>query len=154
MGTEAARSGNRTEESNIVCSSERTSTEFKSHDGDDSVPASTNNIYKSSTLNTYVKVKVEPLDCGSSQNPERSTLGNMVSVKREEEDFSDGIDHMLLRDRMKQMTSVEDVELNSSRNFNCLRKSEPSVFGFNPTVPESAKPLRVNHPRKRKKTAT
>ncbi|XVF71387.1 hypothetical protein PTKIN_Ptkin12aG0033600 [Pterospermum kingtungense] len=151
-GTKAARSGNGMEESNTVCPSERTSTEFKSHDGDDSVPASTNNIYKSnSTLNTYVKVKAEPLE--SLQNPKKSTLGNMVSVKCEE-DFSDGIDHMLLRDRMKQLTSVEDFELNSSRNFECSRKAEPSAFGFGPVVPESAKSITVNRPRKRKKTAT
>ena len=82
------------EESNIICPSERTSKEFKSCDGDDSVPASTNNIYNS-TLNTSVKVKVELLDYNNLQYPERSTLGNMVSVKCEE-DISDGIDHMLL----------------------------------------------------------
>ena len=139
------------EESNIICPSERTSMEFKSRDGDYSVPASTNNIYNS-TLNTSVKVKVEPLDYNNLQNPERSTSGNMVSIKCEE-DITHGMDHMLLRDRMK-LTSVEEFELNSSRNFECLRKTEPAAFGFSPIVPESAKPISINHPRKRKKTAT
>ena len=140
------------EESNIICPSERTSKEFKSCDGDDSVPASTNNIYNS-TLNTSVKVKVEPLDYNNLQNPEISSLGNMVSVKCEE-DSSDGIDHMLLRDRMKLLTSVEDFEMNSSRNFECLRKTEPAAYGFSSIVSESTEPIRVNHPRKRKKAAT
>ncbi|XWS75594.1 hypothetical protein CRYUN_Cryun01aG0104100 [Craigia yunnanensis] len=118
-GTEAARSGNRMEESNIICPSERTSMEFKSRDGDYSV---------------------------------KGTLGNMVSVKCEE-DISDGIDHMLQRDWMKLLTSVEDFDLNSSWNFECLRKTEPAAFGFSPIVPESTKPISVNRPRKRKKTA-
>ncbi|XWS47541.1 hypothetical protein CRYUN_Cryun14cG0161200 [Craigia yunnanensis] len=150
-GIEATRTGNRREESNIIFPSVRTSMEFKSLDGDDYVPASTNNIYNS-TLNTSVKVKVEPLDYNNLQNPERSTLGNMVSMKCEE-DITHGIDHMLLQDRMK-LTSVEEFELNSSRNFECLRKTETSAFGFSPIVSESAEPIRVNRPRKRKKTAT
>ncbi|KAK6279893.1 hypothetical protein POUND7_020160 [Theobroma cacao] len=151
-GTEAARSGNRKEESSIIYSSERTSMEFKARDGDESGPTSTDNIY-SSTPNTSVKVKVEPLDGNNFQNPERSTLGNMVSVKCEE-DISDGIDHMLLCDRMKLLKSIEDFEYNASKNFESLRKTEPAAFGFIPIVSESAKPIRVHHPRKRKKTAT
>ncbi|EOY03900.1 Uncharacterized protein TCM_019118 isoform 2 [Theobroma cacao] len=151
-GTEAARSGNRKEESSIIYSSERTSMEFKARDGDESAPTSTDNIY-SSTPNTSVKVKVEPLDGNNFQNPERSTLGNMVSVKCEE-DISDGIDHMLLCDRMKLLKSIEDFEYNASKNFESLRKTEPAAFGFIPIVSESAKPIRVHHPRKRKKTAT
>ncbi|XP_022727740.1 uncharacterized protein LOC111283439 isoform X2 [Durio zibethinus] len=151
-GTEAARSENRMEESNIICPSERTSLEFKSHDGDDYVPASTNNIYNS-TLNTSVKVKVEPLDYNNLQNPEKNTSDNMVSIKYEE-DISDRIDYMLLRDRMKLLTSVEEFELKASRNFECLRKTDPAACGFSSIVSESAETLRVNRPRKRKKTAT
>ncbi|XVF31660.1 hypothetical protein REPUB_Repub17cG0010500 [Reevesia pubescens] len=151
-GTKVARSGYRMEESNIIYASERTSMEFKLHDGDEFVSASTNNIYNS-TLNASLKVKVEPLNYNNFQNPERSTLGNMISVKCEE-DIYDGIDHMLLRDRMKLLTSVEDFELNSSWNFECLRKTEPAAFGFSPFVSESTKPISVNRPRKRKKTAT
>ncbi|XP_021296670.1 uncharacterized protein LOC110425913 [Herrania umbratica] len=151
-GTEAARSGNRKEESSIIYSSERTSMEFKARDGDDSAPTRTDNIY-SSTPNTSVKVKVEQLDCSNFQNPEKSTLGNMVSVKCEE-DISDGIDHMLLCDRMKLLKSIEDFEFNASKNFECLRKAGPAAFGVIPIVSESAKPIMVHHRRKRKKTAT
>ncbi|XVE72237.1 hypothetical protein DITRI_Ditri11bG0023300 [Diplodiscus trichospermus] len=153
-GIDAPRLGNRLEESNIICSG-REATECKSHDEDDSFPASSNNIFKyNSVLDTSVKVKIEPLDYNNLQNPEKSkTMGNLVSVKCEE-DIYDQIDHMLLRDRMKLLTPVEDFDLNSSRDFECLSKSEPAAFGFRPIVPESAKPRRVTCPRKRKKTAT
>ncbi|TYI74542.1 hypothetical protein E1A91_D07G207000v1 [Gossypium mustelinum] len=87
------------------------------------------------------------------QNPERSTFGNMVSVKCEE-DISDGIDHMLFRDRMKLLTPFEDFKLNFSNNFECLGQSEPAAFGFSLFVSEPAKPIMISRPRSRKKTAT
>ncbi|KAH1129436.1 hypothetical protein J1N35_000814 [Gossypium stocksii] len=148
-GTESDRSGKRMGDSNIVCPSQRTSMEFTLRDGDDSVPASTNIC--SSALNSSVKVKVEPLD--NLQNPERSTFGNMVSVKCEE-DISDGIDHMLFRDRMKLLTPFEDFKLNFSNNFECLGQSEPAAFGCSLFVSEPAKPIMISRPRSRKKTAT
>ncbi|KAK8289627.1 hypothetical protein V6Z11_D07G199900 [Gossypium hirsutum] len=150
-GTESDRSGKRMGDSNIVCPSQRTSMEFTLRDGDDSVPASTNIC--SSALNTSVKLKVEPLDYSNLQNPERSTFGNMVSVKCEE-DISDGIDHMLFRDRMKLLTPFEDFKLNFSNNFECLGQSEPAAFGFSLFVSEPAKPIMISRPRSRKKTAT
>ncbi|XP_052490002.1 uncharacterized protein LOC105801263 isoform X2 [Gossypium raimondii] len=150
-GTESDRSGKRMGDSNIVCPSQRTSMEFTLRDGDDSVPASTNIC--SSALNTSVKLKVEPLDYSNLQNPERSTFGNMVSVKCEE-DISDGIDHMLFRDRMKLLTPFEGFKLNFSNNFECLGQSEPAAFGFSLFVSEPAKPIMISRPRSRKKTAT
>ncbi|KAK8346301.1 hypothetical protein V6Z12_A07G204700 [Gossypium hirsutum] len=150
-GTKSDRSGQRMGDSNIVCPSQRTSMEFTLRDGDDSVPASTNIC--SSALNTSVKVKVEPLDYSNLQNPERSTFGNMVSVKCEE-DISDGIDHMLFRDRMKLLTPFEDFKLNFSNNFGCLGQSEPAAFGCSLFVSEPAKPIMISRPRSRKKTAT
>ncbi|KAL4379998.1 hypothetical protein GQ457_02G006170 [Hibiscus cannabinus] len=151
-GTESDCSGKRNGESNIICTSERTSIVFKLHDGDDSVYANTNNMCNS-TLNTSVKVKVEPLDSNNLLNPERSTFNNMVSVKCEE-DISDGIDHMVLRDRMKLLTSFEDFKLHSSTNFEGLWKSEPAAVEASPFVSEPAKPITLIRPRSRKKTAT
>ncbi|KAK8717685.1 hypothetical protein V6N13_044943 [Hibiscus sabdariffa] len=151
-GTESDCSGKRNGESNMICTSERTSIVFKLHDGDDSVYANTNNMCNS-TLNTSVKVKVEPLDFNNLLNPERSTFNNMVKVKCEE-DISDGIDHMVLRDRMKLLTSFEDFKLHSSTNFEGLWKSEPAAFEASPFVSGPAKPITLIRPRSRKKTAT
>ncbi|XP_039021048.1 uncharacterized protein LOC120153119 isoform X2 [Hibiscus syriacus] len=145
-GTESDKSGNQMGESNIIRTSERTSIEFKLRDGDDFVSATTNNLCNS-TLDTSVKVKDEPLHYNNLQNPERSTFNNMVSVKCEE-DISDGMDHMLLRDRMKLPSLFEDFKLNSSA------KSEPAAFGDSPFVFELAKPTTLIHRRSRKKTAT
>ncbi|OMO52670.1 hypothetical protein CCACVL1_29124 [Corchorus capsularis] len=138
-------------ESKLISRSERTPVEFMSCNGDDTSPASTTEIY-CSTLNTSLKVKAEPLDYSSLQNPKRITFGNMVSVKHEE-DISDPIDHMLLRDRMKLPTSVEDSEFSSARKFECSEKTEPGSLEFTPIISD-AKPIRVHRPRKRKKTAT
>ncbi|GMI69018.1 hypothetical protein HRI_000571100 [Hibiscus trionum] len=152
VGTESDRSGKRNGESNIICTSERTSIEFKLRDGDDSVSANTNNMCNS-TLNTSVKVKVEPLDYSNLLNPERSTFNSLVSVKCEE-DISDGIDHMLLRDRMKLLTSFDDFKFNSSTDYEGLWKSESAAFGASPFVSEPAKPITLIRPRSRKKTVT
>ncbi|XP_039029674.1 uncharacterized protein LOC120163942 [Hibiscus syriacus] len=151
-GTESDRSGKRKGESNIICTSERISTEFKLRDGDDFVSANTNNMCNSS-LNTSVKVKDEPLHYNNLQNPTRRTFNNMVSMKCEE-DIYDVIDHMLLRDRMKLPILFEDFELNSSTNCEGLSKSEPAAFGYSPFVSEPAKPIMLIHRRSRKKTAT
>ncbi|KAJ9147259.1 hypothetical protein P3X46_029437 [Hevea brasiliensis] len=134
--------------------------EETSYDALDNVPASTNSVSGSTLLN-LVRVKAEPLNNNESNSSSRNASGNfsfnIVQAKTEiefpDELNRDNIDHMQLRNRMKLLTPREDSKLNSSGNFECLRKSGPSVDN-DPAVMEASNPIRINRPRKRKKTAT
>ncbi|XP_058179662.1 uncharacterized protein LOC131298300 isoform X2 [Rhododendron vialii] len=112
---------------------------------------------------TFVNIKAEPLDHGDAHKLEKDAAYNspsnrVVSVKSEleipEASYGNEVDHMLLRDRIKLLASREPPSLNSSRNFECLKKTVPCVVDCSPIASESAKPIRINRPRKKRKTAT
>lgn len=141
--------------------SERMAVEPNSCEGHDYVPANTSSVH-TSTLSTLFKVKVEPKDDNNFHNLDRNAIRSFsfskLQLKSEFEvsDPLDGdeLDHMRLRDRMKMPTMLEDSELKIARNIGCLKKSVPSELGCNPIASESAETIRVNRPRKRRKTAT
>ncbi|KAF7136597.1 hypothetical protein RHSIM_Rhsim08G0018800 [Rhododendron simsii] len=109
------------------------------------------------------KSKAEPLDHGDEHKLEKDAAYNspsnrVVRVKSKleipEASYGNEVDHMLLRDRIKLLASREPPSLNSLRNFECLKKTVPCVIDCSPIASESAKPIRINRPRKKRKTAT
>ncbi|KAJ0043322.1 hypothetical protein Pint_18563 [Pistacia integerrima] len=104
------------------------------------------------TQQNSVKVKVELLENIDLPHPERNVLNeysfNTKLVKSEMGNIElngDGVDHMRFQDRLKLRTSGENSGFNSF-SIPALQK--------NLVLSESAEPIRVNRPRKRKKTAT
>ncbi|KAA8530672.1 hypothetical protein F0562_005394 [Nyssa sinensis] len=162
-GTESTKSGNflKIQESDRICSCKIASTAYESCSGQDFVSGAPKRMLNSS-LTSFINVKVEPLDNNDLHNLDKNAVGNflltkIVSVKSELEtpDDSDGdeVDHMLLQDRIKLLAPREVPNLDISRNFKCCRKTVPSALD-SPVVSKSAKPLRINRLRKRRKTAT
>lgn len=139
---------------------EEISLELNSCDKLDNAPASINTVSGSTVLN-LVKVKAEPLDNNESDTQGRNAMGNfsfnIVHAKSElelsDELNRDSVDHMQLRNRMNLQIPRADYELNSSGNYECLMKIGPSVDN-DPAPMEASNTVRINRPRKRKKTAT
>ncbi|XP_068310500.1 uncharacterized protein [Pyrus communis] len=155
--------GGKGSESDKKCSSERmppNAMELSSCGGQDYVPTCTSRRH-CSTPSTSVKVKDEPWDDGVFQNPDRNAGGkfsfDILSIKNEPRVFNeineDEVDHMRLRDRLNLLASGYGCELNISRSHGCFVKVVPSAK-YSPIASESAKPINVIRPRKRKKTAT
>uniref|UniRef100_A0A2N9ETB0 Uncharacterized protein n=1 Tax=Fagus sylvatica TaxID=28930 RepID=A0A2N9ETB0_FAGSY len=142
-------------------SSERMIVESNLSEGQDYVPANTSSVCTSMS-STFVKVKVEPGDDSNFHNLDKNAIQNFsfnkLPLKSEsgvsDKLYEDEVDHMLLRDRMKMPKWVEDSELNISRNSEYLKKSVPSALGCSLIASDSADPIRINRPRKRKKTVT
>lgn len=136
-----------TEETKSRYSMNKSESEFSSCGGQHDVVGSCS--VHAPTLQNSVKVKVEPLenvDLALERNVFNKYSCNAITVKGENNElYGVGVDHMRLHDRMKLRTSGENFEFDSSR-IPSLQK--------NPVLSESAEPIRVNHPRKRKKTAT
>ncbi|XP_059450487.1 uncharacterized protein LOC132181328 isoform X2 [Corylus avellana] len=156
-----SRDGIKIHASNKNRVSERMDVEPKSCEGQDYVPANTSSAH-TSTLSTFFKVKVEPKDDNNFHNLDRNAIRSFsfskLRLKSELEvsDPPDGdeLDHIRLRDRMKMPTMLEDSELKIARNIGCLKKSVPSEIRCSLIASESAETIRVNRPRKRRKTAT
>ncbi|KAM1201021.1 hypothetical protein FF1_017348 [Malus domestica] len=155
--------GGKGSESDKKCSSERmppNATELSSCGGQDYLPTCTSRRH-CSTPSTSVKVKDEPWDDGVFQNQDRNAGGkfsfDILPVKNEPRVFNeineDEVDHMRLRDRLNLLASGYGSELNISRSHGCFVKVVPSAK-YSPIASESAKPINVIRPRKRKKTAT
>lgn len=143
-----------------ICSFQEISLELNSCDKLDNAPASRNTVSGSTVLN-LVKVKAEPLDNNESDTQGRNAMGNfsfnIVHAKSElelsDELNRDSVDHMQLRNRMNLQIPRADYELNSSGNYECQMKIGPSVDN-DPAPMEASNTVRINRPRKRKKTAT
>ncbi|XP_012086414.1 uncharacterized protein LOC105645422 isoform X2 [Jatropha curcas] len=131
--------------------------EINSRDRLDNFHVSANNM-SSSTLLNLVKVKGEPVDNDEFHNQDINSCQERISVKSGMiffyESNRDKVDHMQLRDRMKLQIPREDFNLNASENFECLRKDFPSSVENGAAVKEASNCVRINRPRKRKKTAT
>ena len=144
----------------VMCSSDRAFAEFNSCDGQCDVQP-TSSIMQVSTLQTSVKVKVEPVENSELNHSEKNSLINCsfkIPVKSEKEIpdelHEDGVDYMPLQVRMKKRTLVGKAELNCTSNVVHLSKTvHPALQGAH-LAPQSAKPIRVERTRKRKKTAT
>ncbi|KAA8547704.1 hypothetical protein F0562_004133 [Nyssa sinensis] len=130
---ESTKSGNSVglQESDGICSSKIASTAYESCGGQEFVSGGHKSNFP------YTKI---------------------VSVKSEletpDESYGDEVDHMLLQDRIKLLASRAVPNFDISRNFKCLGKIVPSARDCSPIVSDSAKPLRINRPKKRRKTAT
>ncbi|XP_024183117.1 uncharacterized protein LOC112188264 isoform X2 [Rosa chinensis] len=145
-------------ESDKICSSERippTAMNLSLCGGQDDGPTRTSRVHSS------VKIKDEPLDNSDFLSLGRCVRGdfslNILPIKQELRSTNkigdDEIDNMLLRDRMNLLVSQENSEVTISKNYGCLVKIVPSVVSCSP-ISESAKPISISRPRKRKKTAT
>lgn len=145
-------------ESDKICSSERippTAMNLSPCGGQDDGPTRTSRVHSS------VKIKDEPLDNSDFLSLGRRVRGdfslNILPVKQElratNKIGDDEIDNMLLRDRMNLLVSQENSEVSMSKNYGCLVKIVPSAVSCSP-ISESAKPISISRPRKRKKTAT
>ncbi|XP_065848942.1 uncharacterized protein [Euphorbia lathyris] len=113
-----------------------------------------------STLLTLVKVKAEPLDNNTMHGLGMDAIKNFSFDKvhvKSEPDFvhelsGDKNVDMRLGDRMKLRTV--DSELNTPGNFEGLPKVLPSSFENGHGFIEASNTIKINRPRKRKKTAT
>lgn len=149
-------------ENDRTCSSKKASITNESFGGHD-FASNPHRMPGLALSSTFVNIKAEPLDHGDAHKLEKdaayiSPSNRVVSVKGEleipEASYGNEVDHMLLRDRIKLLASREPPSLNSSRNFECLKKTVPCVVDCSPIASESAKPIRINRPRKKRKTAT
>ena len=139
-------------------SSERMMVELNSSEGQGYVPANISSAC-TSLSSTFVKVKDEPGDNNNLSDPDKSAIHNFSFNKQplkselgvSDKLYGDDVDHMPLRDRMKMPTLVEN---NISRNNEYLKKSVLSSVGCSIIASESADPIRISRPRKRKKTVT
>ncbi|GAY43734.1 hypothetical protein CUMW_076760 [Citrus unshiu] len=144
----------------VMCSSDRAFAEFNSCDGQCDVQPRSSTM-QVSTLQTSVKVKVEPVENSELNHSEKNSLINCsfkIPVKSEKEIpdelHEDGVDYMPLQVRMKKRTLVGKAELNCTSNVVHLSKTVHPALQDAHLAPQSAKPIRVERTRKRKKTAT
>lgn len=141
-------------------SSEKTSNDYKFCGGQIFVPTNPDGLL-GSTSSSFVKAKVEPLDSNDLHNIDKNSVGefsfgNIQTVKSESNvtvNFTeDEVDHMLLKDRIKLL---ESGEVSDSVIFRkCSNNLVPSAIESDPVFLDSLKPVTINRPRKRKKTAT
>ncbi|XP_023887550.1 uncharacterized protein LOC111999650 [Quercus suber] len=139
-------------------SSERMMLELNSSEGQGYAPANTSSAC-TSLSSTFVKVKDEPGDNNDLPDPDKSARHNFSFNKQplkselgaSDKLYGDDVDHMPLRSRMKMPTLVEN---NILRNNEYLKKSVLSSVGCSIIATESADPIHISRPRKRKKTVT
>nr|DAD32157.1 TPA_asm: hypothetical protein HUJ06_011008 [Nelumbo nucifera] len=147
-------------ESNNVCSTQMSSTEFKSLVGEKELVPVNNRVLSSTSLIPLGKVKVEELGSNlqvSCKNVSGSHSNvNMLVVKSELEMYDgiyDQLDHMPLRERMEFLVSRKFPKLDCPRNLKHSRKDMPNL-GNQPPASENTESGGINRRRKRKKTAT
>lgn len=134
--------------------------EPNSCEGHNCVPANTSSV-QTSTLSTFAKVKVESKDDNNFLNLERNATSSFslskLRVKREfgvsDPVDENEIDHMRLQDRIKMPKMLQDSERNIAGESLCL-KTVPSEVNCSFIASESVQTIHINHPRKRRKTAT
>ncbi|XP_019185619.1 PREDICTED: uncharacterized protein LOC109180469 isoform X2 [Ipomoea nil] len=118
---------------------------------------------KARLSSAIVNVKVEALESVELETTGKYATENQpyncfLPVKREQEVPNDScldkLDHMLLQERMK-LFSKKAINSSGGDGISAsLSKIVPSVFDSTPIAFAAAKPLKINRPRKRRKTAT
>lgn len=118
---------------------------------------------QSSAIPSLAKIKVEPPNYDEFQSSDVTTLGqmsfrNLVVVKSEVQTagdaYEDELDHMLLRERMKLLSSRDGPSLDMHQSSKCMSNMAPSALGCRPVGSKAVKSLKINLPRKRRKTVT
>ncbi|XP_027178854.1 uncharacterized protein LOC113777839 [Coffea eugenioides] len=121
--------------------------------------SSKSSMHNSAVANV-VNVKVEPLDNDEASQksfPSGHLPLDNVDLVKSEPDLSadsndDELDHLLLRERMKLLSA--QVPHSDVVGMEWLSKMVPAGLDCHPIAQESAKPLKINRPRKRRKSAT
>nr|GMC57311.1 uncharacterized protein LOC109180469 isoform X1 [Ipomoea batatas] len=121
------------------------------------------NDCKARLSSAIVNVKVEPLESIELETTGKHATENppyncFLSVKREQEVPNDScldqLDHMLLQERMKLFSNKAINSSGGDGISASLSEIVPSVFDSTPIASAAAEPLKINRPRKRRKTAT
>lgn len=120
-------------------------------------------IVQTPDIPSLANVKLEPPNADEFQSSNESTVGpmpysNFVLVKTEVQtagdEHEDDLDHMLLRERMKLLSSRNAPSLNTDRSPKSVSKMTDSDSGCRLDRSKPAHSLKINRPRKRRKTAT
>nr|GMC67564.1 High-affinity branched-chain amino acid transport system permease protein like [Ipomoea batatas] len=121
------------------------------------------NDCKARLSSAIVNVKVEPLESIELETTGKYATENppyncFLPVKREQEvpndSYLDKLDHMLLQERMKLFSNKAINSSGGDGISASLSEIVPSVFDSTPIASAAAEPLKINRPRKRRKTAT
>ncbi|XP_073060753.1 uncharacterized protein [Primulina eburnea] len=116
-----------------------------------------------STKQKLANIKVEPPNCHDFESFNVTTVANMsfshlVSMKEEVDNLDDlyeaELDHLLLRDRMKLLSSKNVPRMNIHQNSECRNTTVPSALNSNTGPSKPIRSLKVNRARKRRKTVT
>ncbi|XP_057807190.1 uncharacterized protein LOC131021881 [Salvia miltiorrhiza] len=122
-------------------------------------------IVQTPHIPSLANVKVEPPNPDEFRSSNVSTVdqmsySNFVLVKAEVQTAGDAheddLDHMLLRERMKLLSSRNAPSLNTDQSPKSMSKMMYSASGCRLDRSKDSKPahLKINRPRKRRKTAT
>ncbi|KAL0463387.1 UNVERIFIED_CONTAM: hypothetical protein Slati_0226300 [Sesamum latifolium] len=144
------------------CSSEK---EFFKHEsgGGKTLLSGAVRTSQGSAIPNLAMIKIEPPNYDEFQSSNVATSGqmsfrNLVPVKTEFQVAGnadeDELDHMLLRERMKLLSSSDGPSLDIHQGSECLSKMVPSALGCRPVASKPSLSLKVNRPRKRRKTVT
>nr|GMC59698.1 uncharacterized protein LOC109180469 isoform X1 [Ipomoea batatas] len=121
------------------------------------------NDCKARLSSAIVNVKVEPLESIELETTGKYATENpsyncFLPVKREQEVPNDScvdkLDHMLLQERMKLFSNKAINSSGGDGISASLSEIVPSVVDSTPIASAAAEPLKINRPRKRRKTAT
>ncbi|KAI3462168.1 hypothetical protein Pfo_018831 [Paulownia fortunei] len=146
----------------MIFSSEKECFKYES-DGGKTLPSGDIRTVQGSDIPSLANIKIEPPNYDGFPSSNVTTLGqmsfrNFVLVKSEVQTagdaYEDELDHMLLRERMKLLSSSGGPSLDSHQSSKWTSKMFPSALGYRPVASEPAQSLKVNRPRKRRKTVT
>ncbi|KAL6575408.1 hypothetical protein OROMI_012693 [Orobanche minor] len=117
---------------------------------------------KVSAVSSTADIKIEPPGYDEFQGINVASMGQMsfgdfllakTEIKTTDDAYEDELDHMLLLDRMRLLSS-RDVTMDIHQSSKCMNKTVPSAFGCRPVASTPAQSFKVNRPRKRRKTVT
>ncbi|KAL0423201.1 UNVERIFIED_CONTAM: hypothetical protein Sradi_0854900 [Sesamum radiatum] len=146
----------------MVCSSKK---EFFKHEsgGGKTLLSGAIRTVQGSAIPNLAKIKIEPPNYDEFHSSNATTSGqmsfrNLVPVKTEVQvagnAHEDELDHMLLRERMKLLSSSDGPSFDIHQGSECFSKRVPSALGCRPVASKPSLSLKVNRPRKRRKTLT
>ncbi|KAL0381073.1 UNVERIFIED_CONTAM: hypothetical protein Sangu_0171600 [Sesamum angustifolium] len=146
----------------MVCSSKKEFLKHESGGGKTLLSGAVRTVHGSAIPN-LAKIKIEPPNYDEFQSSNVTTSGqmsfrNLVPVKTEVQVAGnadeDELDHMLLRERMKLLSSSDGPSFDIHQGSECFSKMVPSALGCRPVASKPSLSLKVNRPRKRRKTLT